>query len=71
MKKNIRSLLIGFLGAAALLAIFFTVSSLISSFEFAKQQFSQYWYYIIALAIGFGIQVGLYSFLRQLIKEKS
>ena len=71
MNKNIRALFVGFSGAVALLAIFFAIAGLISSFESAKQQFIQYWYYIITLAIGFGIQVGLYVFLRQSIKEKA
>lgn len=71
MKKYIGVILKGFLAVILLLVIFFTVTSLISSWVFAKQQFSQYWYYLITLAIGFGIQVGLYSFLRQSIKEKA
>lgn len=61
----------GILGALSLLGIFLIVAGLISGLEFTVEQFLKYWYYIIALAIGFGVQIGLYSYLRQLIKEKA
>lgn len=52
---------------ALMLAIFFGLVSLISGRDFALEQFSAFWYFILALALGFGIQVGLYAFLRQLV----
>jgi Cu+-exporting ATPase len=57
----------GLLAFALMLAIFFGVVGLVSGWDFALEQFSNFWYYIIALAMGFGIQVGLYTYLRQLI----
>ena len=57
------------IGATAiLLLVYITVVSLVSGWSFAKDQFSQFWYYVITLAIGFGIQVGLYSHLKSAIK---
>ncbi|WP_435626493.1 hypothetical protein [Candidatus Ferrigenium straubiae] len=56
-------------GAAALvllLAVYFGVVSLISGVDFAFEQFAKFWYFIVLLALGFGIQVGLYTYLRNL-----
>src|SRR3990167_5080299 len=64
-----RPVIIGILGASALLAIYFIVVSLISDTQFAISQFKKFWYYIITLAIGFGVQVGLYTYLRQAIRS--
>ncbi len=52
-----------------LLAIYFGVVSLISGMEFALEQFAQFWYFIVALALGFGIQVGLYTYLKDLVGQ--
>lgn len=52
-----------------LLAIYFGVVSLISGMEFALEQFAQFWYFIVVLALGFGIQVGLYTYLKDLVGQ--
>lgn len=52
-----------------MLAIYFGVVGLISGMNFTIEQFSKYWYFIIALAIGFGIQVGLFIYLRNLVGQ--
>jgi len=49
-----------------LLAIYFGVVSLISGMDFALEQFASFWYFIVLLALGFGIQVGLYTYLKNL-----
>lgn len=57
-------------GAAAfalLLAIYFVVVSLISGMNFALQEFAKFWYFMLPLAFGFGIQVGLYTYLKSLV----
>jgi len=61
----------GFLAALFLLIIYFSAVSLISGWHFALEQFSQFWYYIVALALGFGIQVGLYVYLKYTIRERA
>ena len=61
----------GLIGMAALLAVYFTVISLISGWSFALNQFFQFWYFIIGLALGFGIQIGLYSYLKDAISRKA
>ena len=60
------------LGAGAfvlLLAIYFAVVSLISGVDFTLEQFVKFWYFLVALASGFGIQVGLYTYLKQLVGQ--
>lgn len=52
---------------AALLAVYFTVVGLVSGLPFAISQFSRFWYFIGGLAAGFGIQIGLYSYLRSAV----
>lgn len=57
----------GVLAFVLLLAVYFGVVSLISGWRFTLEQFASFWYFIVALALGFGIQVGLYTYLRQLV----
>ncbi|MEK9173111.1 MAG: hypothetical protein AAB594_00875 [Patescibacteria group bacterium] len=63
------SLIRGVIAATILLLAYFVILSLVSSFDFAKGQFSQFWYFILSLAVGFGIQIGLYAYLRDSIKQ--
>ena len=58
----------GLLASLGLLAIYFSLVSAISGVSFAQEQFGRYWYFILALSLGFGVQVALYSRLRELIK---
>src|SRR3989338_4055032 len=64
-----RSILKGFLGLSALLIFYFTVVISISGPNFAQDQFAKFWYFILALAFGFGIQVGLYSYLKSAVHQ--
>lgn len=50
----------------ALLAIYFGSLTLVSGWTYTLSQFDQFWPYILPLALGFGVQVGLYVYLRQL-----
>lgn len=60
-------MLYGFLATAALVIVYFVAVGLISEPDFAREQFAKYWYFIVSLAIGFGIQIGLYTYLKGLI----
>lgn len=64
VKKSLRN---GLLATAGMVTLYFVAVGLISDWPFAKAQFAQYWYFIISLAVGFGIQIGLYSYLKQLV----
>ena len=56
-------------GAAfLLLGVYFSILTLISGWGFALDQFRQFWYFILTLAGGFGLQVGLYAYLRELVR---
>lgn len=71
MQKDMvsKSVMWGLVAGSLLLAIYFTIVSLISGFSFAQDQFAQFWYFVVSLAAGFGIQIGLYTYLRQSIKH--
>lgn len=55
----------GIAGFAALLGLYFVILTLVSGWPFAREQFQSYWYFVVPLAVGFGVQLGLYSYLRQ------
>jgi YHS domain-containing protein len=55
----------GMLASAIMLGVYFGVLSLLSGWEFTVDQFADWWPYIVALATGFGIQVGLFIYLRR------
>jgi P-type Cu+ transporter len=59
-------------GAAAgvlLLGLYFAALTLVSGWDFTVSQFSQFWYFVVPLAAGFGLQVGLFVRLRELVKR--
>lgn len=60
---------IGALAACALLAVYFSVLTLVSGWSYTLSQFAEYWYYLVPLGIGFGAQVGLYLHLKQLMVD--
>ncbi len=55
----------GAAGAIALLAVYFILLSVLNSFSHAIDQFFGLWYWILALSVGFGVQIGLYAHIRQ------
>lgn len=66
-----KSTIYGVIGAVALLTAYFFVVSLISGWSLALSQFGRFWYFLVSLAIGFGIQIGLYTYLRNVIHQKN
>jgi Cu+-exporting ATPase len=58
----------GVLAFGALLAVYFGVLTALSGWSFTVGQFSEFWYYIVPLGAGFGVQVALYSRLRQVLQ---
>ena len=59
-----REVVSGALAAAAMLAIYFSVLSLITGWSYTVSEFVRFWPYVLALALGFGLQIGLYMHLR-------
>lgn len=66
---RLRPLLWGVVATSVLLMVYGAVVSLVSGTEFAGEQFREFWYFIVSLAVGFGIQIGLYSYLRQEVRS--
>jgi Cu+-exporting ATPase len=62
----IRSLAAGTVAFAALLAVYFSALTLASGWSSTLSQFEQFWYYVLALGAGFGAQIGLYVYLKDL-----
>ncbi len=40
-----------------------------SGWEFVRTQFAAFWYFVVTLTVGFGIQIGLYSYLRRITRH--
>jgi Cu+-exporting ATPase len=58
------------LGAAAgtaLFAIYLGLLTALSGWAFTLEQLASYWYFVVPLAAGFGVQVGLYTRLKQVV----
>lgn len=64
------SIAYGILGAGALLAVFFAVVTLSNgSFPSAVDEGKKIWYWIVLLAGGFGLQLGLFVYLKRVVQE--
>lgn len=57
----------GILASLALLGLYFSVLTLLSGWQFSQAQFAAFWYFIVSLAAGFGVQIGLYVYLKNLV----
>lgn len=67
----LRPILLGLTAAGLLLALYLAVLFLLSGWEPGLDQFAQFWPWVVALATGFGTQVGLYVRLRRLVRHGS
>lgn len=65
-----RSYLWGILSASILLVLYALILTLSNSLSHAVKEFLIYWYWIVPLIIGFGLQAGLYSYIRTSLKAK-
>ncbi len=63
-----RHILTGIGGGLGLIAAYLGILSLTQGLSHAIEQAAAMWYWILALSIGFGIQIGLFSFIRHSIK---
>lgn len=69
--KQRNSLLFGLAGSAGLFLLFFGVLSIANSFDHAVTQLAKDWPWVIALSMGFGLQVGLYAWVQNQLALKS
>ena len=70
-KAWMRPVLYGVVAFALLLGMYALVLTLVSGEEFLRSQFVQFWYFVLTLAVGFGVQVGLYTRLRRVKRHDS
>ena len=66
-----KSALKGILAFLTLISLYFLILTLVSGWKFTWEQFSQFWYYVVSLALGFGIQFSLFSYLKGVIKQNA
>ena len=64
---TVRSASYGMLAFGLLLGAYFGLLTLISGWQFTLERFYQFWIYLVLLAGGFGLQVALFTRLRQLL----
>jgi cation transport ATPase len=62
--SNPRSYLYGVLASIAIVGVYLGMNTLTADWYFARVQFSEYRWWILTLAIGFGIQVTLFTLFR-------
>jgi hypothetical protein len=65
-----RHILVGAGAAVLLIVAYLGIITLAQDWAHALEQATEMWYWGLALAGGFGIQVGLFSFIRQSIRER-
>jgi len=65
MRIYIKSATYGIGAALALLIVYTSILTLVSGVSFMFEQFAEFWPYVVALAVGFGIQVSLFFFIHQ------
>ncbi len=66
-KATAKAIGYGLIAVLTLLAVYFLVLTLISGWKFTQSQFTTYWYFIVSLAVGFGIQIALYQYVMNLV----
>jgi P-type Cu+ transporter len=57
----------GAIAAVLLLALYFSALTLVSGWDFTVTEFGRFWFFVVPLAAGFGVQVALYSRLHALV----
>lgn len=60
---------LGILAFGLMLGVYFAAVSLVSGWQFTASQFAEFWFYVVLLAAGFGVQVALFARLRQVVSR--
>lgn len=68
--KKFKPIIIGISGTIGLMIIYFGILTWANSFTHALEQLMIMWYWFLLLSIGFGIQLGLYSYVK-LVKKSN
>ena|SRR3989344_2107973 len=64
MKINGKALAYGVLAGSGILLFYISVLTIFQSYGFALSEFNRLWLWLAPLAIGFGIQIGLYASIK-------
>ncbi|MBI2498795.1 hypothetical protein HYV88_00975 [Candidatus Woesearchaeota archaeon] len=56
----------GTLGFLILISFYFLILSIFNSYSHAIEQFKEMWYWVLLLSLGFGTQIGLYFYMKEL-----
>ena len=67
---NKKFIIIGFSASLVLLILYFGILSIANSFSHAVEQFVGMWYWMLLLIAGFGLQIGLYFYIRESFRLK-
>lgn len=65
-----RHIIVGAGAGVLLLLVYLGIITLAQGVEHILDQTSRLWYWIVALVVGFGIQAGLFSFIRQSFRQR-
>jgi Cu+-exporting ATPase len=68
-RLSFRPLIAGATATTAILALYFAVLTPISGWDFTLSEVKKFWPYLVALAGGFGLQVGLYVNLKHQLAQ--
>ncbi len=66
-----RFVLKGLAAGFSLLAFYFIVASLLGGVSFAIGNFIKLWYWMIPLVVGFGIQIGMFFYVKEQMHKKA
>lgn len=69
--NNDKYILIGLSASGLLFAFYIVVSSLLGGFAFALENFVKLGYWMIPLIVGFGIQIGLFFYVKEQMHKKA
>lgn len=61
----------GILATLILMVLYGLIVYFVSGVELLKDQLDRFWFYLLILAAGFGVQVGLYRFLKFKMRQLS
>ncbi|MDP2930962.1 MAG: hypothetical protein Q8O05_00490 [Chloroflexota bacterium] len=65
-----RIILVGLAAGLLLLAFYFGILTLSQGIAHAVEQSAKLWYWLLALAAGFGVQAGLFDFVRRSLSKR-
>ena len=62
--KNDKYAIIGLLASGSLFGFYLIVASLLGGVSFALDNFTKLWYWMGPLIVGFGVQIGMFFYVK-------